>query len=439
MVRKPSRRAYLETAAAGIGAAAGYVTIANLRRGGQAQTGTSTGEMEETRTEATAGAGDETETTQSSESRTNPGGPGRQLEAFEDLSEFSTSSGALTADTDTQYVGSQSAKLTLEGGEDVSGARPVSVDMDGTLPSIAVRLSNPADVTFYLIASAPDYSNRVVYQQTGFDIQEPTNWFRLSPGVSPESSGSPDLSDVRTLRYKFITHSDETIDCWIDDLRAVPTPDRGKLVLQWDDSRDDYYSKAFDDVEQYSYPMSHATITGQVGDDGRMTLDEMREIQRAGGEIGSHTHGNIDVSEHSLSTVRDEVAQSRQWLNEHDFDGDFIVWPHVNFTGEHIDIAEEHFSFAGSNSQADEHNFQGPGFDPMVYTRLIGYDLETMKRFTARLDEHNGIGVINLHGYRDDNTVDRSEFQEFLEYVDANHVATGGVDVVTFQELAEFI
>jgi peptidoglycan/xylan/chitin deacetylase (PgdA/CDA1 family) len=360
-----------------------------------------------------------------------------------DLSEWYVDAGAKSVDDSTAYVGSRSMRLEATGGGDISINKDFSsIDLSDRVPVFAFKTDSAEDISIEVRVNAPGASDRRVYGNQSFSMRSPTGWTLLSLGFS-RVDGSPDLSNLGTIVLRVNNVGSGAITVWIGGLFAVQRPDRGYVVMNWDDGNRSRYSKAFQDMREFGYPGVSSMPTAQVGTASRLTIDQMVEMRdELGWEFISHTHNNVNVFDLTERELRAEFANSRAWLRgENDQQesfatgADHIIFPFVNFDRRILDIAKEYFRTAGSNTGNHLHGMQVHGFDPMAINRVEGNDRTELTKLLERTATERQAAVINFHNFGASNTLSRNEFRSFLTELHDNYTRTGDIEVITMSRL----
>lgn len=90
------------------------------------------------------------------------------------------------------------------------------------------------------------------------------------------------------------------------------------VVITFDDGYLDIYENAFPILEEYGFTAVVYIITGTVGTDlsyGYMQAEELKELVKAGWEIGSHSVSHTNLAESRLG-IRAELRDSKQTLED---------------------------------------------------------------------------------------------------------------------------
>jgi peptidoglycan/xylan/chitin deacetylase (PgdA/CDA1 family) len=183
------------------------------------------------------------------------------------------------------------------------------------------------------------------------------HWFR--PGERPSRSRSPQLEispelferQLALLRRSGYESVSLTRAAGLD--RAEPLP-RRPVVLTFDDGTLDFWEQARPRLVAHGFRATLFVVTGHVG--GRsvwdrelgeperplMDWDQLRELDRTGFEIESHTHGHRVLTDLSDDEARDELERSRGDLErELGRPPRFLAYPRGRYAPRHKGLARE--------------------------------------------------------------------------------------------------
>lgn len=242
-------------------------------------------------------------------------------ETFERLSDLEAVAGDLSADTERHVTGTQCAALdtggdgawlhvTLDESMDFSNARPACyVATDGTAAGNSLYL-DLRDV------DGNRFRTRTVVRSHGELV-------RVDFGVlNPQVDGSAvDLENISRLSFRpgpRETPGSETV--YLDHPSRVEAPATARVVFQFDDGNETDYTEAMPYLSRFDYPAITYVNTDTVGNDGRLTEEQLRELRTEGWLIGSHSTDHTDLTELTdPAEVERRVRDAKRWLVERGF------------------------------------------------------------------------------------------------------------------------
>ena len=86
------------------------------------------------------------------------------------------------------------------------------------------------------------------------------------------------------------------------------------IVLTFDDGYADNYKTMLPILEAHSMTAVVYAITNELGKKNYMTLDELKDMQRRGIEIGSHTADHLPLTSLDATTLRRQIHDSKIFL-----------------------------------------------------------------------------------------------------------------------------
>lgn len=432
-VRMTRRRTFLRTT--GVAAFGGITSIAGcLGQGNQSTTTTATTTTSNaTTTNAT------NETTTKNEPKQNPPGERYHLGAttvvddFEDLGPWKAENGKIQADTETAFKGSQSMRITAA---ESDGFAWVTRDVDWNLQdktlSMAFNPTSPVDNVIVVVRLIAPDTNNVQKMGELVRVRKNQGWMRLDLATR-DFSGNPDLSKVKRVEVGMRAAAGP-IDFNVDDLRSAPKPDKGYIVLSFDDSLESHYSEAFEYMQQYDMPGNVGVITGQVGSEGSLTVDEMKEMQGAGWELVSHSTRDAALTNLTTQEMWLAINDASDWLASHGFSkgNESFVYPHGVYNDNIIKfVADNHsmgFRYMDPLSAAS-----GKITDPLTIGRgNAAYNLTLSKTMVNYAEYLKNISVLTFHDIATDGGLSMSpaDFKELIDYINRRDV-----EVITFSDL----
>ena len=422
MSRRPSRRGFLAAVGTGSFALAGCT---GLTGGGGSDGPSETPTQTDIASPTTTGPTTDEPTTTPGGS----GGPGTLVEDFEKLEAWGTIRGKVTADAENAFAGSQSARIENPDGG-VAGIEkryPDGLDLSKDTLSIATKMEKPAVGKLAVEYLAPTPTDELVTHR--YIVEKLDDWVRVDLGYTG-SEGKPDLADVRKLRIMVFT-KDEPIRFWVDDLRKTPKPDRGKVMLTFDDAHITQYDVAFPELQNRGWPGVAAVIPAAVGTQENVTVTQLREMRDAGWDVSSHPQGPKPLTAFPKEKQRQKMEAAKTWLEQRGFaDGarSFFA-PYDSVNGATLSLVEElheyGFTFGGCPNGA-------PPAGTNAISRVYGRDVKGVKSLVDVAASYGQMVVINYGAIGEEYDVTPAMFKDVL-----NHVQSKDVDVVTPSKLLE--
>lgn len=361
--------------------------------------------------------------------------PGDQIEDFEKLDEWTAmiDAGELEAETNAPYAGSQSGHLTASEGTEsaaVYRAFPDGMDLSGKNLSLAVSFTGRDQLHLTLELFAPNSRNVHAMQRTLLGPRD--RWIRVDFGTSRIET-QPDLTDVREIRLTARRRGDASgsIDCRIDDLRVVDRSEMGKVMLLFDGTLESHYTTAFDRMDDYGYPGVEAVMPEAVGQDDRLTLDRLGELNDAGWDMAARPRtGSRFLHEYSPDEQKGMIERTKVFLENRGFEDGarHFVTPRNVLSPTARDLVEEYheqaFRFGGAPNGL-------PLTDPYNVGFFSGAAGDEAKTYVDYAAEYGQLSVLKFDYIGEDGISERA-FEDVLEYVDQQNV-----EVVAASDLLE--
>jgi len=104
------------------------------------------------------------------------------------------------------------------------------------------------------------------------------------------------------------------------DLRGYLTGARGlpsqPVILTFDDGYEDFYTAALPVLLSHDFKAVAYVVSGFIGRAGYMDAAQIRELDRAEIEIGSHTVDHADLTRQSWAGLRYQIISSKRSLEQ---------------------------------------------------------------------------------------------------------------------------
>ena len=353
---------------------------------------------------------------------------GRLLDGLEDLDLWECTAGTLRADTERYVTGTQSAHLSASKSEERASMYrtfPDGIDLSDRNVSMAINVDDTSEeygVYFQLLA--PNEQNRIdMWQDVGT-----SGWARLDFGPT-EVVGNPNLTDVRKIGVTTWA-GDERRGFSVDSIRTTPRADHGYVVLTFDDGLASHYTEAYKTMREFDFPGVAGVMTNYVGQEGRMTMKQIRELDGAGWDIVSHPQAEKPLPAHSPAKQEQLLRQNKQWLLDNGFEkgARFIIWPY-SAAGKHTREIGSRYHYLGFG---DGGPATGPPFTgPMDVSRVNGDDVERTKRMIELAAEYNHVAIPMIHPITtEDGRITPDQFRDLMQFI-----ADSDVEVVSASTL----
>ena len=120
---------------------------------------------------------------------------------------------------------------------------------------------------------------------------------------------SAELKALHDAGYHTI-HQAQLFDALYEGARLPPKP----IIISVDDGYVDDVRTILPDLERWHMVATFFVITGRTQEPGFVTADQIRELDRAGMDVGDHTAHHLDLPELTPSELKSETAGSRHAL-----------------------------------------------------------------------------------------------------------------------------
>ncbi|MFH5800790.1 polysaccharide deacetylase family protein [Haladaptatus sp. CMAA 1911] len=435
---RQTRRAFLRTVGA-----IGTVSLAGCTVFGDSNEETSAPNQSSTTANRGTTSAQETQTpeektTTSSDSQGVP----KAFENFESLGSWSAVDGLGTLKKGTKqvYAGSQSAhviggKQSIEGQIHRVNFASNPADFSNKNLSLAFKCTSHDFVKVAVQLYAPDQGHIVELKRTLYGPKG--KWVRVNLGVTDvQRQQSVDLSnvyEVRIIGRPEDPNSTTPIDFYVDDVKTVPAPKKGMVMLTFDDSLESHYSVAYKKhMKKHGFPGVDAVITDAIYDDGFLTQPQMREMVKDGWDMIAHPNiGAKPFPQYPPKKQEEIMTESKSWLKRYGYDGHKYMAVPKNIVGpKTFDLAQKHFdltlSFGASPNalpiiEKDTILSRMYGDGNIARTKQMVDYAATYKQLSVFLFHKIGAGGFS-----------EKKFESLLQYIKQSNV-----EVVTLTDLAK--
>lgn len=355
----------------------------------------------------------------------------------EDIDEWFALNGELTPDEDVTLTGAQTARIE-NAGESAGIARsfPDGLDAEGHHLSMALAVENPRPARVTVRILAPGQADQLWSTRTVLSPYE--GWLRMDVGYSGQR-GEPFLNEIQEIQITLDSEDEEEIRFWVDDLRMTPAASQGYVMLTFDDGPASQYENALPLLEERDMQAVAAVVPDSLNREGRLSIDQLREMRDAGWDISSHPEGTAFTELEDPDAIQQDIESAHDYLDNRGFpDGARSMFvPYHNTNEEVVEITREYHelsSYFGGTPNAM------PFTDPMHLSRVDMHDLDGFSSMIDIAAEHNQLAIGLTHGVVPEDEIDDDpladmtieELEELLEYIEESDV-----QVVTASDLLD--
>ncbi|MFB9809003.1 polysaccharide deacetylase family protein [Haladaptatus pallidirubidus] len=349
--------------------------------------------------------------------------------------------GTLKKSTKQKYEGSQSAHII--GGKQTKAGKIFRADFaqDGGPAdlsnknlSLAFKCTSHDFVKIAVQLFAPDRGHIVEMKRTLYGPKG--KWVRVNLGVtSAQRPKSVDLSKVYQMRIvgrPNDSNSSKPVNFFVDDVKTVPAPKKGMVMLTFDDGLKSQYTKAFKMMKQYGFPGVDAVITDAVYDDGFLTQSNMRKMTENGWDMIAHPNAQATSLDQRPAKEQEKLMlDAKNWLKQYGYNGHKYMAVPKNILGpKTFELAQKHFDATMSFGAS-------PNAVPViqkdaVLSRMYGDgSLQKTKQMIDYAARYKQLSPLLFHKIGGDG-FPQQKFKQVLEYIKQSNV-----DVVTLSDLEE--
>lgn len=385
-------------------------------------------------------------------SRNHGANRGFVVDNFQDLTNWTATTGSISADNTIQYGNGQTARIEsdgTEGGVTIENTSFTSLDLTigGKDPDISIALR--ADITTWSQNERPfvidifdSGANQTRYIQQ-VDRDQSDTWQRIDFQIEQDDA---DLTDVSTIEIFNTEANTSDITAFnIANLRAQPRGDHGYVIFSFDDAWDDHYDEAYSYMSPRGIPGVCAVPSSYVGDTGRLSISEMEEMaSKSDGtpawEMVNHWIDNSQAVDESLTEeeIETQIVTCKEFLISNGFQigSQYMVYPGGQFNDDVLSLANEYSRLAFTYI-TDNGNTSVGQTDPLTISRwnasTSDVSLTSVKNNLDFAASNNQVAIMSFHKIGQSGSLNTSvsDFQEIVDYV----AGRNDLIPITFSEL----
>lgn len=367
-----------------------------------------------------------------------------------------TGDGVVSFDTEEYMIGKQSLKISTKGDRipEIVRITDISppIDFRGKFLKAWLKISDRSAVDLLRITVSSDNfetsKNFWIHQRasspTAKSFQD-NKWSPITISLT-QTTGTTDLSKISAIEIKLKDKGRRPVSTWFNNLSLVDNNSKGIVTFTFDDAVGTQFTNAVPILSKYNYSGTTFVPTEWVGRNGRLSIDQLKEMQDVyGWDISSHTRNHIDLKKNKIkSTLEEELIKSKEFLIEHGFEkgAEHFAYPFGNFDNDlSMEIIKKHYKTARI-VRGDIETL--PVADPYRLRPIYVLSYTPPDLVLDRIDkaiDNGDWAILVFHGIVDNNANDvqgtylKSNFQKIVDGVYKKNV-----DVMTVSEVYnEFI
>lgn len=210
--------------------------------------------------------------------------------------------------------------------------------------------------------------------------------------------------------------------------QLIPENYHGAIVTFIDDDGyTDFLTKFKPIADSKGIKVTLGIVTDWVGTSGKLTVDQLHQLQNEGFEIASHSKTHVELKIQTISMIDAELKLSQDWLKANGFNGyKYFVYPFGNTDVNVKNAVRKYYDYAFDNSL----NYNTMPIDNFRVQR-VDADYATLSALQTSLDNaisDNGWLVLLSHTYRPDGDINSAatfsiaKMTQFIDYIQSKNV-----------------
>ena len=127
------------------------------------------------------------------------------------------------------------------------------------------------------------------------------------------------------------------------ELGSLGRKPQALLSFVTDDGRIEDYTIAAPIFNDEGVPFCLSVPTNEINTNGKMTLEQLKELESQGHEIMSHSHDHTNLTTMTLAQAEQQLKDSKQWLLDNGFKGNNFTFPNGGYNHALQTIAKKYF------------------------------------------------------------------------------------------------
>jgi len=362
-----------------------------------------------------------------------------------------TGDGVVSFDTEEYMIGKQSLKISTKGDgiPEIVRITDISppIDFRGKFLKAWLKISDRSAVELLRITFSSDNfetkKNYWIHQRpsspTAKSFQD-NKWSPITISLT-QTTGNTDLSKINAIEIKLTDKGRRPVSIWFNSLSLVENNSKGIVTFTFDDAVGTQFTNAVPILSKYNYSGTTYVPTKWVDRGGRLSIDQLKEMQDVyGWDVSSHTRNHVDLKKSkNKDSLENELVKSKEFLVKNGFErgAEHFAYPFGNFDNDlSMEIIKKHYKTARI-VRGDIETL--PVADPYRLRPIYVLSYTPPELVLSRIDkviENGDWAILVFHGIVDNNANDvqgkylKSNFQKIVDGVYKKNV-----DVMTVSEV----
>ncbi len=380
------------------------------------------------------------------------------LDLFQEDTPFfkQSSTGWVEVDRESYVFGDRSLLLGVAGSEGQLNLRAVGldpVDLRDRHLMLWLRVDGYANMLHATVAlSSDDFRSFHSYQvaEGGLDpsqrLGQDGEWHVITIDLTAPltRNGELDLAEVTGMQLSLAALGEDAVSMHVNGLATMPRPERGSVTVVFDDARDSVFTLARPVMEALGLRASVSVIADLAGQEGFMTVDQMRELEGTyGWEVIAHHHSELDLAsafdELPTEALVAELEAVRGWMSVLGFvrGAGHVAYPFGRIDRQAIDVVAG--SFTSGRTVARSVGMETwPPADPYRLRAFSVRDADSVERLLGLIDQAeagHGWLILVFHQLVDAAEAGHETFYTLTDFRTVmEHLARADVDVVLLSD-----
>ena len=213
-------------------------------------------------------------------------------------------------------------------------------------------------------------------------------------------------------------------------LPRVGNHQQAYISLTFDDGYTDVYNNVLPILEKYKIAGTFYIIAGLVGKEFEgqklMNWREIKELEKRGNEVGSHTFDHPYLTKLNEASVKKELGQSKKILQEKGFNATSLAIPYGDYNKKVEKIAKKYYSSVRTSKWGINSFLSIDKYNLMAMPVRKVTKLSEVKSWIDKCQRSNGWLILMFHLVRKNKKLEYSispnDLKEIIKYIKRENI-----------------